>query len=130
MDYQWYNPSSDIWSVGCMMAGLVFGKEPFFRGRHNDANQLAKISHILGTEDLFKWLDKYDIELDEDFDDIRGLHDKQTWESQVYWRQRNRAGVDAFDLLSKLLVYDHNVSSRHYPLTGATRSYADTYGAA
>lgn len=98
-----------------MMAGLVFGKEPFFRGRHNDVNQLVKISQMLGTEDLFKWLDKYEIELDEEFDDIRGLHAKQTWESQVYWRQRNRASDDAFDLLSKLLVYDHNVSSRARP---------------
>ncbi|KAK5081420.1 Casein kinase II subunit alpha' [Knufia obscura] len=108
INYEWYNPSSDIWAVGCMMAGLIFEKEPFFRGRSNDVNQLVQIAKILGTEGLFKWIDKYGLDLGEEFDDIKGLYLRQTWESQVYWQSRRRVGDDAFDLLSKLLVYDHN----------------------
>lgn len=32
----YYDYSLDIWSTGCMLAGMVFGKEPFFKGADND----------------------------------------------------------------------------------------------
>ena len=30
--YQYYNYSVDLWPVGCILAGLLFRREPFFRG--------------------------------------------------------------------------------------------------
>lgn len=33
--YNYYDYSLDMWSVGCMMAGIIFHKEPFFKGEDN-----------------------------------------------------------------------------------------------
>ena len=49
----------------------IFRKEPFFHG-HDNYDQLVKITKVLGTDDLFAYLEKYDIELDAQFDDILG----------------------------------------------------------
>ena len=32
INYQFYDYSVDMWPVGCILAGLLFRKEPFFRG--------------------------------------------------------------------------------------------------
>lgn len=49
----------------------IFRKEPFFHG-HDNYDQLVKICKVLGTDDLYLYLEKYDIELDTHFDDILG----------------------------------------------------------
>ena len=54
---------------GCDDASQIFRKEPFFHG-HDNYDQLVKISKVLGTDDLYAYLDKYDIELDAQYDDI------------------------------------------------------------
>ena len=33
--YNYYDYSMDMWSLGCMMAGIMFKKEPFFKGDDN-----------------------------------------------------------------------------------------------
>jgi casein kinase II subunit alpha len=43
-----YDYSLDIWSLGCMFAGMIFQKEPFFQGKDN-YDQLVKIAKVLGT---------------------------------------------------------------------------------
>ena len=83
MDLREYDYSLDLWSLGCMFAGMVFcfspsyssfsslifffiaqifRKEPFFHGRDN-YDQLVKIAKVLGTDDLYSYLNKYDLEL-------------------------------------------------------------------
>merc|ERR1719203_1629200 len=59
---QLYDYSLDMWSLGCMLAGMVFQKEPFFRGQDNN-DQLVKIARVLGTDLLFAYLDKHNLEL-------------------------------------------------------------------
>eukprot|EP00438_Fugacium_kawagutii_P035736 Skav200351 [mRNA] locus=scaffold852:135275:135948:- [translate_table: standard] len=71
VDLQLYDYSLDIWSLGCMLAGMVFRKEPFFHGQDN-YDQLVKIARVLGTDGLFAYLDKYNQELDPHFDHILG----------------------------------------------------------
>jgi serine/threonine protein kinase len=46
-----------MWSLGCMFAGMIFRKEPFFHG-HDNYDQLVKIVKVLGTDELFDYLDK------------------------------------------------------------------------
>ena len=58
-----------MWSLGAMFASMIFRKEPFFHGISN-SDQLVKIARVLGTDDLFVWLDKFDIDLDPSFDDV------------------------------------------------------------
>lgn len=57
IDDVYYDYSLDIWSLGCMFAGLIFKKEPFFQGNDN-YDQLVKIAKVLGTEDLFALVNK------------------------------------------------------------------------
>lgn len=40
-----------------MFAGMIFRKEPFFHG-HDNYDQLVKIAKVLGTDELFDYLDK------------------------------------------------------------------------
>lgn len=42
-------PSLARSGLGCMLAGMVFRKEPFFQGRDN-YDQLVKIARVLGTD--------------------------------------------------------------------------------
>merc|ERR1719375_2275024 len=57
VDLQHYDYSLDLWSVGCVLAAMVFRKEPFFYGQDNQ-DQLVKIAKFLGTDDLYAYLNK------------------------------------------------------------------------
>jgi casein kinase II subunit alpha len=63
VDLQDYDYALDMWSLGCMFAALIFRKDPFFCG-HDNYDQLVKIARVLGTEELYDYLNKYGIELD------------------------------------------------------------------
>ena len=57
-----YEYSLDIWSTGCMMAGMIFKKEPFFQG-HDNNDQLVRIAKVLGTDELKTYLHRYNLKL-------------------------------------------------------------------
>ncbi|TFJ86085.1 hypothetical protein NSK_002905 [Nannochloropsis salina CCMP1776] len=106
VDFQEYDYSLDMWSLGCMLAGMVFRKEPFFHG-HNNYDQLVKIAKVLGTDDLFAYLEKYDLELDPQFDGILGRHSKKPWQKFVTPENRALVSDEAIDFIGQLLRYDH-----------------------
>lgn len=56
-------------SAGCILAGFLLGREPFFRGKDND-DQLVRIALVLGTEGLHDFLRKYGENLQFRFDVI------------------------------------------------------------
>lgn len=106
VDLQDYDYSLDMWSLGCMFAGMIFRKEPFFHG-HDNYDQLVRIAKVLGTDDLLAYLDKYDLELDPHFDGILGRHTKKPWMKFVTQENQHLVSPEALDFLSKLLRYDH-----------------------
>ncbi|TID16992.1 casein kinase II subunit alpha [Venturia nashicola] len=106
VDFQEYDYSLDMWSLGAMFASMIFRKEPFFHGNSN-SDQLVKIAKVLGTEDLFDYLDKYDIELDAQYDDILGRFPKKSWHSFINQDNTRFVSNEAIDFLDKLLRYDH-----------------------
>jgi len=108
VDFQEYDYSLDMWSLGAMFASMIFRKEPFFHGNSN-SDQLVKIAKVLGTEDLFDYIDKYDIDLDTQYDDILGRFPKKSWHSFVNAENQRFVSNDAIDFLDKLLRYDHQV---------------------
>lgn len=97
-----------MWSLGAMFASMIFRKEPFFHGNSN-SDQLVKIAKVLGTEDLFDYLDKYEIELDAQYDDILGRFQKKNWNSFINSENQRFVSNEAIDFLDKLLRYDHQV---------------------
>jgi casein kinase II subunit alpha len=121
VDYQEYDYSLDMWSLGAMFASMIFRKEPFFHGNSN-SDQLVKIAKVLGTEDLFDYLDKYDIELDAQYDDILGRFPKKNWHSFVNADNQRFVSNDAIDFLDNLLKYDHQASAPQSVKDAATNS--------
>uniref|UniRef100_A0A672M5J8 non-specific serine/threonine protein kinase n=1 Tax=Sinocyclocheilus grahami TaxID=75366 RepID=A0A672M5J8_SINGR len=106
VDYQMYDYSLDMWSLGCMLASMIFQKEPFFHGQDN-YDQLVRIAKVLGTEELSSYLNKYHIELDTRFKDLLGQQTRKRWENFVQPENQHLVSPEALDLLDKLLCYDH-----------------------
>jgi len=120
VDLQLYDYSLDIWSLGCMLAGMVFRKEPFFHGQDN-YDQLVKIARVLGTDGLFGYLDKYNQELDPHFDHILGRHSRKAWTKFATAENQHLVSPDVLDLIDRMLVYDH--AARVLPKEAMQHSY-------
>jgi len=101
-----YDYSLDIWSLGCMFAGMLFMKEPFFMGRDN-YDQLVKIAKVLGTKELLTYLERYDLTLDSNFDGILGRYARKPWQAYINGKNRHLVNNEAIDLLNSMLQYDH-----------------------
>lgn len=106
VDYQMYDYSLDMWSLGCMLASMIFRKEPFFHG-HDNYDQLVRIVKVLGTDELYEYLGKYQIALDTRFNDILGRHSRKRWERFMHSDNEHLVTPEALDFLDKLLRYDH-----------------------
>ena len=70
LNMNYYDYSLDIWSTGCMLAGMVFEKEPFFRGIDND-DQMVRIAKVVGIEDVENYCAKFPTEYTEYFKEKR-----------------------------------------------------------
>lgn len=132
VDLQDYDYSLDIWSLGCMFAGMIFRKagpvsavvpcrancrcpdsissppqqEPFFYG-HDNYDQLVKIGKVLGTDELDAYLQKYGIELDPHLEALIGRHSRKPWAKFVTPENQHLVSSEAIDLLDRMLRYDH-----------------------
>jgi casein kinase II subunit alpha len=89
-----------------MFASMIFRKEPFFHG-HDNYDQLVKITKVLGTQELYAYLEKYDIELDSQYDDILGTYPRKPWSRFLTSDNQRYISNEAIDFLDKLLRYDH-----------------------
>lgn len=108
VDFQQYDYSLDIWSLGCMFASMIFKKEPFFHGRDN-YDQLAKIARVLGTAELKSYLRRYDIELESGFDEVLKEFPKRSWDSFITDENATFASERAVAFLDQMLKYDHQM---------------------
>ncbi|XP_048436292.1 casein kinase II subunit alpha-2-like isoform X1 [Pyrus x bretschneideri] len=112
VDLQDYDYSLDLWSLGCMFAGMgslslqIFRKEQFFYGRDNQ-DQLAKIAKVLGTEELKAYLNKYNLVLDPQLEALVGRHNKTPWSRFINAGNQHLVSPEAIDFLDRLLRYDH-----------------------
>ncbi|KAF8989147.1 kinase-like domain-containing protein [Cyathus striatus] len=106
LDFQEYDYSLDMWNFGCMFASMIFCKEPFFHG-HDNYDQLLRISKVLGTDDLFSYIDKYNIQLDLQYKELLGRFPRKPWTQFITAENQRYISNEAFDLLDKLLLYDH-----------------------
>uniref|UniRef100_A0A0D6R2X5 non-specific serine/threonine protein kinase n=1 Tax=Araucaria cunninghamii TaxID=56994 RepID=A0A0D6R2X5_ARACU len=106
VDLQDYDYSLDMWSLGCMFAGMIFRKEPFFYG-HDNYDQLVKIAKVLGTDELNAYLNKYRLELDPHLEALVGRHSRKPWSKFINSDNQHLVSPEALDFLDKLLRYDH-----------------------
>eukprot|EP00808_Paulinella_micropora_P006811 g63722.t1 len=103
-----YDYSLDLWGVGCMLAALIFMKEPFFPGTDLE-DQLVKITQVLGSDGLQKYLEKYELRLHPKFDGLLGNHSRKPWRKFIKDRNRARCPDESLALLDLLLQYDHQL---------------------
>lgn len=119
VNFPFYDYSIDMWSFGVMFAGVIFKKTPFLHG-HDNYDQLIKIVRTLGTVHFFEYLEKYDISLDERFEELKVHYNPKAWGKMVN-ANTVLATTEAIDLLSKILVYDH--AARLLPSEAMQHSY-------
>jgi len=67
----------------------------------------VKIAKVLGTDELYSYLDHYDLELDPHFDGIIGRHHRKPWAKFITSENQHLVSEEAIDLVAKLLRYDH-----------------------
>ncbi|KAL9276021.1 Casein kinase II subunit alpha-4, chloroplastic-like protein [Drosera capensis] len=84
----------------------IFRKESFFYGQDN-YDQLVKIAEVLGTDELYAYLNKYRIELDPYLAVLVGRHSRKPWMKFMISENQHVAVPEAVDFLEKLLRYDH-----------------------
>eukprot|EP00999_Lentomonas_sp_LEN2_P002849 NODE_713_length_1243_cov_92.874552_g674_i0.p1 GENE.NODE_713_length_1243_cov_92.874552_g674_i0~~NODE_713_length_1243_cov_92.874552_g674_i0.p1 ORF type:complete len:234 (+),score=29.39 NODE_713_length_1243_cov_92.874552_g674_i0:438-1139(+) len=107
VDFQEYDYSLDMWSLGCMFAAMIFRKEPFFHG-YDNYDQLVKITRVLGTDALNSYLEKYDIELDSHYEKILKKCPRKEWRSFVHKDNQKLCSNLALSFVDALLRYDHS----------------------
>ena len=49
----------------------IFRKEPFFHG-HDNYDQLVRIGKVLGTAELYEYVQKYNVDLDPRYNELLG----------------------------------------------------------
>lgn len=104
--YKKYDYSLDMWSIGCMLASMLFGREHFFRGKDNE-DQLVRIIKVLGTDSFERYLEKYGLYIHTDNGALLDSYPKILWNRFITSENRTNASHEAIDLLDKLLRYDH-----------------------
>jgi len=101
-----YTVAIDVWSVGCCVASMMFRVEPLFQGAGR-YDQLVRIAKVLGTDKLHEYINKYQVELDSQFDAILGRYPRKPWEKFVHLDNQHLMTAGAIDFVDKLLCYDH-----------------------
>lgn len=120
VDYQLYDYSLDMWSLGAMAASMIFRKETFFHGSDN-TDQLLQIINVLGTESFNRYLDKYNIELEENLEDAIRIRQRKPWTQFITKENQHLASSDAISFLDLTLRYDH--AERILPRDAMTLPY-------
>ena len=110
VDMHQYHYSIDIWAFACMFAGILFNKTYFFHGKDFD-DQLYKIIEILGTENFFIFLKKYQLNIPTFLNHLQkpeNMLPKKNWLDFVVPERQKFINPIAIDFLDKMLVYDPN----------------------
>lgn len=105
VDFRLYDYLLDLWSYGCMLALIVFKKEPFFHGKSN-TDQLVQIVRVLGSDDLHNYLQKYNLTLSEEYEDL-GYYNRRSWKRFINDNNLHLVSDELLDLIDHLLRYDH-----------------------
>ncbi len=78
---------------------------------HLYAPMLVILTHyyfhqVLGTDELYEYLDKYDLELDGQFEGVLGEHTRKPWVKFVTQDNQHLISEEALDFVDRLLRYD------------------------
>ncbi len=104
--FKYYDFSMDIWSVGCMLAGLIFKKDYFFLGKDND-DQLVEIVKWFGGKEFFNYLNKYEVVLEKQKYALFKKFSRKNEFEELVTEDNEFCTPEAIDLIKRMLVLDH-----------------------
>jgi len=109
VDDKLYHYSLDIWSLGCTLAGMMFKIDTFFKGSDN-YDQLIKIMRVLGDEELFAYVQKYNLKIPKEAKKLMKNQDFERIPFKCFINEKNKHMIseEGIDLLEKMLKYDKN----------------------
>lgn len=105
-EFLYYDYAIDIWSAGCLFAGLIFDIDPFFNGT-DTFDQIQRISCVLGSKAIDQWIDKFHIPLTKDMKKAISKKEAKNFSEFRNNNNCNLCSADAVDLVSKMLTIDH-----------------------
>ena len=94
-----------MWSVGCVFAEMLVQVQPFFKGEFESAI-LSEISWILGTDEVFSYAKKYNINITDEYSKLLGHHYKKNWKSFRNKYNDQNLTDQSIDLVTKMLILD------------------------
>jgi len=106
VNFQMYDYSLDMWSLGCMLAGMMFRKEPFFYGRDNK-DQLVKVVRVLGSDSFVAYMKKYNIGYTEMKNIVSAQWKRKPWNLFIKPANQRYITDEGLDFLDTLLKFDH-----------------------
>lgn len=109
LSYERYDFSIDMWCFGAMLAAMIFRKEPFFHGV-SLIDQLRKIAEVLGTDKLYRFVNEYDLELNDEELETLGQHHEQAWTDFINSDNEMLVSDEALSLIDQLLRFDPKAS--------------------
>lgn len=105
--YDFYDYACDMWAFGCTFGSMIFLEHPLIRGKGSWFNQLLATVRVVGSDTLFRYMEKLNIQVtDEQMDELSGFP-KKPWNSWINDSNKHLATREAVDLISKLVVCDH-----------------------
>merc|ERR1712243_212836 len=125
-----YDYSLDIWSLGTILAAILFNKDPFFQGDDN-RDMVAKIINVFGYEEVIAYVRKYSLKFDPNFLSTMRNKPGKPWSDFYSTRYIERISTQSLDILECFLVIDHRcrISARQamkHPYFSIVRSiYGD-----
>ncbi|KAH6951476.1 kinase-like domain-containing protein [Fusarium avenaceum] len=121
--YERYDYSMDMWSFGTMLAAMIFRKEPFFHGS-SCIDQLLAAARVLGTESLYRFVEDYGIQMEQEDVETLGHHPRQPWRDLITPDNQHLATNEVIDLVDRLLQFDPRVSGRDSQVFPSTNVHA------
>lgn len=92
-----------------MLAGMMFAREPFFKGSDND-DQLIRIAKVVGADDIRAYVDRMQhVELSDYFKQHLLNFSKKDWYKFVNLKNEDLIDENGFDLLNLMLTIDHTL---------------------
>ena len=123
LDYGFYDYSMDIWSTGCVLAGMVFQKNYFFGfdpqvekevgypqmdpNTQPNLDKLKVIAKVLGTVDLVEYVEKHKQFMNIEMMKHIGMYERVPFTDFINDSNRHLVDSEVIDLLEKMLVIDH-----------------------
>ena len=105
LDYEYYDYSLDLWSVGVILLELLTQILHVFDG--GDDHQIEAIAEVIGGDEILKWAEKYRVEIPKPLSLKLSKFKKVPFASLIPYNRRKFKDNDALDLVQKMLTVDH-----------------------